>query len=683
MFGAAAWLLVACSGGRGDRPLADGGTIDRDAGVATDIAAPMPPVLTPCPDGWREVTLDGTELVACDPWPEGGPVDCGPGEAHFPGEPGCATVGPACPAGDFIDALPDGRTGIFVSGAPGTGGSGTRADPFHDLGDAFAAATGVEVFVLGKGTHTIAGVFPESSTFIGACAAETHLVAGFDNEFTGVITAVEGAELDVRNVHVRGPTPGLLADEASRITAENVILEGTGISAIWAQGGSTITARNVVVRDTAGSPAMGFGRAAVAQTGGRVEVMRGAFERAREIAAYAIDPGSALVLEDVVVRDTLPQHTDDGFGRAVEIASGATGTFRRVALERNLGYGVFAGGADASVTIEDAVVRGHRSQESDGEAGRGLSAQEGAQLSASRVLIDDNRELGIYGAGAGGRVTLRDVIVRRTRPNAAMTVGGRGIQVQWGGTLDAERVVVDENQDFGVFLYEATARLADVTVSRTLEDALSSEFGRGVEALMGTTLELTRVSIDRNHDIGLFLQGDGTRTTVTDVAITRTEPEVVSEFYGRGINVAYGATLEGSRLRVLDNRESGVVAHDGATLTVTDVHIERTAHQACAETTCSDTRAGVGLVVLDDARVELTDFTIADNALAGMFLEAVAAVTLTGGEIARHPIGVHVGSGETGFEAAFRDVAFVENGRNVDATVLPLPDTSSPGTPEL
>ena len=675
-------MLVACSGGTGERARADGGAVP-DAGIATDIPEPMPPLLTPCPDGWREVTLAGTELVACDPWPESGAVECGDGEAHFPGEPGCATVGPACPAGDFIETLPDGRVGIFVAGTPGTGGSGTRDDPFHDLGDAFAAATGTEVFVLGKGTHTIVGIFPESSTFIGACAAETHLVAGFDNEFTGVISAAEGAELEVRNVHVRGPTPGLLAIEASRITAENVIIDGTGIAGIWAQDGSTITVRNVLVRDTAGSPSMGFGRAAVAQTGGRVEVTRGAFERTREIAAFAVDVGSALVLEDVAIRDTLPQHTDDGFGRAVEIAMGATGTLRRVALERNLGYGVFTGGAGARVDIEDAVVRGHRSQVSDGEAGRGLSAQEGAQLTASRVLVDDNRELGVYGAGVGGSVTLRDVIVRGTRPRDAMNVGGRGVQVQWGGALDAERVVVDDNQDFGVFLFEATARLADVTVSRTAEDATTGEHGRGVEALEGTTLELVRVAIDDNRDVGLYLQGEGTTATVDALRVSRMRPEAVSDFYGRGVNVASGASLTGTRVRVLDNRESGLIAYGTATVSLSDVHIERTAHQACAETTCSDTRVGIGLVVVDEARVELADFTIADNALAGMFLEAVGSVTLTGGEIARHPIGVHVGAGEAGFETAFRDVAFVENARNVDATVLPLPDTSSPGSADL
>ena len=66
---------------------------------------PLPPVLTPCPPGWREVPpedpTDPFDVAICDPWPEGGPQDCADDEAHFPGEPGCARIGTECPAEDW------------------------------------------------------------------------------------------------------------------------------------------------------------------------------------------------------------------------------------------------------------------------------------------------------------------------------------------------------------------------------------------------------------------------------------------------------------------------------------------------------------------------------------------------------------------------------------------------------
>ncbi len=674
-------LLAGCPEERRTDPPAP------DAGPGTDggipgIAAPALPSLAPCPDGWREVAIEGTALSACEPWPEGGPADCGDGEAHLPGAAGCAPVGPPCPSGEFAEDLPTDRDVIYVAGTPGAGGDGSRTSPFHDLGAAFSAASGGEVFALGKGTHRIDGVFPEDVTFWGACAAETLVVPGFSDDYTGTLTAVEAARLEVRNVHVRGPTPGFLAIEGSRIEADGVIVTGTGTTAVWAEGSSAFVGRNVLVRDTRGN-AMGFARAFVAMTGGRVEIHGGAVERAGEIAAFAIDEGSALVLTDVAIRDTRPMEDDGGWGRAVELAEGATGELSRVVLEGNREYGVFVGGAGTSVTIEDSVVRGTRSRMNDGQAGRGLSAQEGAQLTATRVLVDDNRELGIYGSGDGGAVTLRDVIVRRTAPREADDLGGRGIQVQWGAALDAERIYVDDNVGFGIFLYDVgtTARIVDATVAGTTPNPVDRR-GRGIEALHGVQLELERVRIARNTDIGLFVQDEGTVATLRDVAIVDTQPEPDTLFYGRGASFQSRASVSGERVRILDNTELGVLVAE-STLTLADVRIERTAEQACAETTCVGHSSGVGLASIDSATVQLTDFGITDNALAGIFLGNAGSVSLEEGEVARHPIGIHVGDEELDFERSLRDVAFVDNDRNVDATVLPLPDPSLPGNPDL
>ena len=95
---ALSWMalaVVAC-GGDDDAPPGDGGG-SRDSPIdAQSITPPMPdppapPVLTPCPPGWREIDVDG--VAACDPWPSGGRMDCPAGVAHFPGEPNCTTVG--------------------------------------------------------------------------------------------------------------------------------------------------------------------------------------------------------------------------------------------------------------------------------------------------------------------------------------------------------------------------------------------------------------------------------------------------------------------------------------------------------------------------------------------------------------------------------------------------------------
>jgi len=54
-------------------------------------------MLTPCPDGWREVTV-GSDVPTCDPFPAAGPADCAPGEAHELVQCGIDS--------DAVDALP-------------------------------------------------------------------------------------------------------------------------------------------------------------------------------------------------------------------------------------------------------------------------------------------------------------------------------------------------------------------------------------------------------------------------------------------------------------------------------------------------------------------------------------------------------------------------------------------------
>ncbi|MBW2262786.1 MAG: hypothetical protein JRG91_12495, partial [Deltaproteobacteria bacterium] len=104
---------ASCSGRNGNDPedsSTDEVTDAVDVGDVSDVEAeedgpPIPdvapaepaalPVLTPCPDGWREVVDEGTGVVVCDPWPEAGAGDCADDESHLPGEPGCTRVGPA------------------------------------------------------------------------------------------------------------------------------------------------------------------------------------------------------------------------------------------------------------------------------------------------------------------------------------------------------------------------------------------------------------------------------------------------------------------------------------------------------------------------------------------------------------------------------------------------------------
>jgi len=140
--------------------------IDPDTGVDTAVPVPTiaipwlevrappiaPPVLVPCPMGWREVSVD--DVSQCEPYPEGGPSTCATGQAHFPGEAECRTVGEACPAGEFADSLPPGADVVYVSASAPSGGDGSLASPFTTLSEvSWPTITAGTILAIGKGRY--------------------------------------------------------------------------------------------------------------------------------------------------------------------------------------------------------------------------------------------------------------------------------------------------------------------------------------------------------------------------------------------------------------------------------------------------------------------------------------------------------------------------------------------------
>src|SRR5687767_3202835 len=181
---AAAWLAsFGCGddGGRSggeDAGAADAGTPTGDVPWLADGVPPVaPPSMGPCPKGWREV-VDATGVTTCDPWPESGPEDCSGDEAHFPGEPGCARLGSACPTApdEYATDLPAGGTIFFVR-AGAIGGDGSRALPYGSISSAIAGAGSDAIIAIAPGEYDEILRLPSGVTLWGACVAGTRLTS--------------------------------------------------------------------------------------------------------------------------------------------------------------------------------------------------------------------------------------------------------------------------------------------------------------------------------------------------------------------------------------------------------------------------------------------------------------------------------------------------------------------------
>jgi hypothetical protein len=652
--GPVAWLLVGLfvpegcagndevppdSGDAGDRVETDNG--DGSADETAESWTPEPPappaaiVLTPCPNGWREVSgVESGDPATCEPWPDGGPADCPADQAHFPGEPGCSTIGTPCsPADDWATDLPTGRTVLYIRPGAAPGGTGTRIAPFATLAEARAAAFPGAVLALAKGRYDEELWVPRDVTVWGACVAETVLYRTTPSGSAGAVSAGATGSI-VRNLSVGGARVGVRIDPGRSLTLEDVLVADAETTGVLVTGeAARLAAHSLVVRDTRAQAATGvFGRGLNVEFGAQADISRAVVERNSEFGLVVTDPNSSVVLADVAIRDT-------------------------------------------------------REQPADGQGGAGIGVRLSGRVEASRTVLTGNRLASIYAQGTGTTIVLADVVVRDTQPIADGT-HGYAIYGETGALLEADRLLLDENTNAAVFAFDPTTRLTitNAVIRNTRSRPGDGANGVGVTLMEGVAVSLSHVLLDGNRMAGLFVPGTGTTLTLEDAVIRDTHGMESSGVLGYGLVVQTGGTAVLRRVLFDRNRGSSLFVSDpGTSLVAEDLQIVETLVLDCATTTCRDTSAGTGVTSLGGARVELTRFVVQGSPLCGLQLAyGVNDSGLpwpTGGEMDLHQgvvshnlIGVNVQTEGFDLTRLMDAVTFEDNVRNMDGETLPAPE---------
>lgn len=780
----AGWVSLAvvagCSGAGAGGADADGGVGDGGGGL--EIAPPEPPDISwldagqpeiepprflPCPPGWREVTDADTGTVTCDPWPETGYVACTAiDEAHFPGEAGCTRIGTACSADDdWAVDLPTDRPIVYVRAGATPGGDGrTKASPFGTIEDAMVGVASGAVIALARGRYDEVVAVPGGVTLWGACVAETVVAFSAPSEMLATIAAA-GNGAAVRNLRVEGERMGVRADgRGSSLELRDVVV--TDVVAIGVRVGSSsrLIADSLVIRETRSAPSSRMaGRGLNVSGGATAEVRRGVFERNRDVAVIALDSGTSVTLEDVVVCDTqsLDSDLESGrvLGRGLGVKDGAVARVTRGVFERNRDIAVFANqaGVPVTLTLEDVVVRDTLSRESDRTRGQGLGVEDGAIVVVTHGLFERNRGLAIMAAEGSAPVTLtlddvvvrdtlseegeapsdriggrglevqghavvtvtrgvfernRDVAVRAAHNGASVALakvtvrdtqgrdsdraGGRGLDVEDGAVASVTLGVFERNRDVAIFAAQAatprTLTLEDVVVRNT-ESADSDRQadrvgGRGLGLQGGAVAQVTRGVFEGNRDIAVFVAGATTTLTLEDVVARDTRSRESDLRFGRGLDVQDSAAVLVRRGLFEGNRDLSIAAFNASTLvTLENVVVRQTEERECADDSCVGAGAGGGIGSYSGAHVEAGRFLVTGSALCGLQLahgrdESGPAplggtVELHDGEISFNAVcGANVQT--EGFDLGdLQDrVIFHDNGRDLDMSMLPVPDSS-------
>ncbi len=650
---------------------------DLDGGSEVDIpwldesAPPVaPPVLTPCPSGWREVTEDGTSH--CDPFPEEGVADCPFGQAHFVGDPACAPVGDPCPVGEFADGLPTDGSVIFVRAGAAPGGDGSRSAPLPTLSDvAFASLASGTTVALAKGSYEGALPLRGGVRVVGACAAET-ILTGVDGPTQAVVTVASGGELAVlRNVSFqRTPQSAVRVERAGGgLRLHGVIIESSTVFGVGLAAGE-LDAEELVVRDTR-EVATGTSGLGVWILGGHAEIGRAVLERNRYAAAFAEGEGTEVDIHDTLLRDTRP-YTSSDFAYGLYALNGASFDVRRVSVSGNR-VGVAAASAGTEVDAEDLIIR--ESLRGAGSNAAAIVVREAAHLSCSRVRIEDDDDAGLIVA-TDGSATLSDVVIRDIRSFDDAEFEGVGVQVS-NARIELTRGIIERTVVHGVLASDdAQATLTDLRVRDISPRNRDGLLGRGIAAQFGSSVTLERAIVEEASEVGLLALDEDTLISVTDVAVTDTRPRQMVGDFGRGIVAQGGSSIRGERVLAQRNRELSIAAMLSGSLVLEHLVVSQTMSTRCDTGFCRETPHGHGIAAIG-GHVEVSDFLVRQSETCGVMVARDGTLNLTHGEIRDSTIGACVQVPDFDLDHLTRDVTYRDNEANLEATTLPIPEPVS------
>jgi len=452
---------------------------------------------------------------------------------------------------------------------------------------------------------------------------------------------------------------GLTVGVGGRIEADGVVVEGNELVGILATMDATLVLRDSVVRDngTAGAEVI---------FGSEASFERVRFER-HGTSAISTQEDSAVTADDVLVTGTGE--------RGLVVGVGSSATARRVHVVESTGTSFLAlSGEDtrpATITLEDIYAR---------DGGTTLQIQEGASGTVTRLRSERSLRSAVVIRGDGVSFEGRDLDLSEMRrfsmPEDLLGDRARGLEVRVGADALVERLRVTDAFQLGVFVEEATATLRDVTVvGTTARDDIAPAFGRGIEG-QRASLIIERAHLERNQGAGLSI-GGGT-VTITDLTVLDTRGSGELRATGKGVAVNQGAQLEMDRVALISNREVSLAAFEMGTRVVgRNIVVLDTRVRDCVVDDCPDLGAGIGVGAYLSSHITLSRFAIGGAALVGLQL-AGGTAELTDGRIMDNPIGINLQTEGFDFAELTRGVRLENNDRNVDTTVIPIPDAVDP-----
>ncbi len=380
---------------------------------------------------------------------------------------------------------------------------------------------------------------------------------------------------------------------------------------------------------------------------------------------------STLDVEDLTVLGVPADGSDTG---GLHAQSDGTVIARRVAILGAPQFGIEAEDA-GSVEAEDLLVRGTHARRNDQRQGMGVRVTEGAHLTLRRAELVGNRCAGLR-VSLTATADVEDLVIRGTHGEAGSLEGGFGVRVDVQTVTTIRRVLLEDNHYAGVVADSLSdLTLEDVVIRDTVSREGTSVGGHGLHLTFASTARITRGLIERNVEAGLSVDGFDSRLFLEDVVVRDTASNDLGGAFGGGLSIS-GGSLDATRLTVERNKYVGLYVGEDAHATVRGLALSGVSPQRCAETDCAETPFGIGLGAFNRGVLEVDGFFAHDAFLCGVMVGPDSDLSLRHGNVSGSLIGACVQASPFDVSQINRDVDYQGNGQNLDSTSLPVPEAA-------
>ncbi len=423
------------------------------------------------------------------------------------------------------------------------------------------SGTGQGIYIDNGGQASLTRTLVDQTTNIGLLAS------------TSVSTVTTPTMVDLSDVVVRNSIPsspgasrtngyGIVSQQRAVVTATRVMIAHIpGIAAAANAGSLDLTDLTELdaSQTTGPDPGISGDGLFIGQLGGDVTLTRGSL--ADNVLSGALGGSGTMHLSDITV-----QRTSDGSG--IQAQGGVQMQIDRALIEDTHGTGLSAGQDGTVVMANDVTVHTVHPRPSDGHFGQGISAALGADLTVKRAVVEDCEVLGVGADGA--TVHFEDLVVNGTRQESTDGRAGHGLQAQNGATVDVTRASFEDNHECGLYLISPMTHgtFEDVVVKNTLgatKMGVDGFYGEALMAYGGATAEVTRARFEGNHEASVESYLLGSDVKLTDVRVLDTQPRECASTgvcpgmgAGTGLDAIGQGTIEATHFEIRGSVLCGV-----------------------------------------------------------------------------------------------------------------------------